>query len=339
MGRDEIIEFIKHLQKRPDFIPVILCAPIDKEREYCSSLNSQFENKLMIVEFDFKAAASVLRNLDILITPDTAIKHIADLCGTPILEVSCGYSPFILQGTTGHNNLILSQIASSRSFSTKKPDNQNFNISGSDVYSALNFFFNPEEAKKIKLSSNITLYQVSNENGFSELNVVAGQYDAEFEISINLSKLFLQDLFDNFYSEKLANYISTTFEFDDVKNVIVENKNEITQVTRSLLATLRNLKACREQPSKINDFIVSLDQLFNHADSKYLTSYVCKIFKFGVENIEEFNPAKSLTSIEDSLYKLKNDLQQLNNRVNQLLEKSLEARKQKNVDLFSSPSL
>jgi len=67
-----------------------------------------------------QAVASVLMNIDLLVTPDTAIKHIADLTDTPVIEVSLGHAPFLKQGSYNCESLILSDDITTREFHTKK---------------------------------------------------------------------------------------------------------------------------------------------------------------------------------------------------------------------------
>ena len=76
---DTLIETIRLINSSETMIPILLTAPTEEEKKKASRINKEFENKLVSVEADFIALPSVLKNIDLLLTPDTSIKHLADL--------------------------------------------------------------------------------------------------------------------------------------------------------------------------------------------------------------------------------------------------------------------
>lgn len=87
-------ELISMIRQNAELIPFLLIAPTDSERKIAEAFNQAHNNEVVVVEADLLAVTSVLMNVDLLVTPDTAIKHIADLTNTPVLEISLGHAPF-----------------------------------------------------------------------------------------------------------------------------------------------------------------------------------------------------------------------------------------------------
>ena len=116
------IDIINDIQKEKDLIPIIVHAPSPGEKEIVQSITASVKEKIVTIECDLIAAVSVIKCLDILITPDTALKHIADLVCTPSVEISLAEAPLFKQSSLLPDSLILSAPIYERSFHRSRSD-------------------------------------------------------------------------------------------------------------------------------------------------------------------------------------------------------------------------
>ena len=325
---EEIItELISLLRETNHLIPVILIAPTDEERNYAQDIIGRFKNDIAVVEADLEAIASVLMNIDILITPDTAIKHIADLTETPVLEISLGYAPFLKQGTYSEGSLILSDIISDRNF-TKNNQSENLktNIKAMDIISSVLYFFGKTKSIRPRLSSNVTLYSCSFDQLGARYSVVAGSIDAQTEIQRLMTRQLINCLYDNNDSNE---FFSSIIDFGTAA-VATWCKNEkfnLTIVMKDLLGTLRSLLQMQENRKSYKDFVVNLGKLISHSEKETLLQIPTMMFKTKVEQIKSKTSEENAKEIESLLYYLKSDVQKALQSINHLEDRIASQRK------------
>ena len=327
LPEETITELISLLKETNHLIPVILIAPTDEERNYAQDIIGNFKNDIAVIEADLEAIASVLMNIDILITPDTAIKHIADLTETPVLEISLGYAPFLKQGTYSEGSLILSDIISDRNFSkNNQPENSKTNIKAMDIISSVLYFFGKTKSIRPRLSNNVTLYSCTFDQLGARYAVVAGSIDAQTEIQRLMTRQLVNCLYDNNDSNEL---FSSIIDFGTA-SVATWSKNEklnLTIVMKDLLGTLRSLIQIQENRKNSKDFIVNLGKLISHADQETLLQIPIMMFKTKVEHIKSKSSEENAKEIEGLLYHLKSDVQRALQGINHLEDRSAVQRK------------
>ena len=326
-----ICDFISALNSTKEFIPLILIAPTQSERDYAEKINEAFENKLIIVEADLQAVASVLMNVDLLVTPDTVIKHIADLSDTPVIEVSLGYAPFLKQGTVNTENLVLTNKISDRNFSKAHfADNEtpaeNFTIRASDIYASVLYYFGTRTTAP-HLSENVTLYTVGRDNLGVIYRPVAGDIDTRIEINRIMTRLAISALFDleqdeNSYVEVLKLSVKEARQWAEAE------KANITQVMKDLLGTLRSLLQLQENKKHGKEFAYNLGRLLSNCESEYLTIIPTLIFRSKIESLGSGSLMKNIKEIESLLYELKGEIQKILGCIKLLEEAELQAKKE-----------
>lgn len=326
-----ICDFISVLNStNSDFIPILLIAPIQNEREFAERINTAFDNKLIIVEADLQAVASVLMNVDLLVTPDTVIKHIADLSDTPVIEVSLGYSPFLKQGTINTDNLVLTTKITDRNFKKSQfvgsdiPE-ENFLIRASDIYASVLYFFSTRTSSP-KLSESVSLYSVSRDNLGVTFKPIGGDFDAQTEINRIMSRLAIASLFDLEPDEN--NYVDVLkINIKEARIWADNEKANITQVMKDLLGTLRSLLQLQESKKHGQEFAFNLGKLLSNCESVHLTSIPSLIFRSKIESLGTKSLAKNIKEIESLLYELKGEIQKILGCIKLLEEAELQAKK------------
>jgi len=322
-----ISDLISLLRETNHLVPVILIAPTDEERNYAQDIIGKFKNDIALVEADLEAIASVLMNIDILITPDTAIKHIADLTETPVLEISLGYAPFLKQGTYSEGSLILSDIISDRSFSkNNQTENLKTNIKAVDIISSVLYFFGKTKSIRPRLSNNVTLYSCSFDQLGARYAVVAGSIDAQTEIQRLMTRRLINCLYDNNDSNELFSSI-IDFGTAAVAAWCKSEKFNLTIVMKDLLGTLRSLIQIQENRKSSKDFIFNLGKLISHTDQETLLQIPLLMFKTKVEQIKSKTSEENAKEIEGLLYYLKSDVQKALQGINHLEDRSAVQRK------------
>lgn len=308
---ETILDLLTLLRETSELIPILLIGPFDDERKYALEISEKFNNELAVVEADLQAVASVLMNVDLLVTPDTAIKHIADLTETPVLEVSLGYAPFLKQGSYCPGSLILTDIVSERNFT--KIGNTNTlksNIKAEDIMSSIQYFFSETKSDRPKLSNNITLYRCSFDQLGARYSVVAGTTLAQTEIHRLMSRQLINVVFDHNESSEIYTDI-TDFGPSAGATWCQNEKANLTNVMKDLLGTLRSLVQSQENRKSSRDFVLNLGKLISHSDGSSLMQIPVTMFKTKIELINAKTFEENAREVELLLYELKSDIQKV----------------------------
>lgn len=314
-----MVQLIEEIRKNSELVPVILIAPTDEERRYASDINEKFENDLVIIEADLEAVASVLMNIDLLVTPDTAIKHIADLAETPVLEVSLGHAPFLKQGTYSEGSLVLTDIITDRTFS-KSQNAAGTKITAQDILASILFYFSKTKTIRPRLSPDVTLYSCSFDKLGARYSVAAGTVDSQTEIHRLMSRQFINVAFDQQESEEIYADV-TDFGISAATTWSTREKGNVTNVMKDLLGTLRSLLQSLENRKSSRDFVMNLGKLISHAEDSSIVQIPVMMFKTKIESINAKSFEENAREVELLLYDLKTDIQKILHCVKNLEDK------------------
>lgn len=318
---ETILELLSLFKGTPELIPILLIAPTEEERKYADEINEKFNNEIAVVEADLQAIASVLMNIDILITPDTAIKHIADLTETPVLEVSLGYAPFLKQGSYSLGSLILTDIIIERNFTkTGNPKSIKTNIKAQDIMSSILYFFTKAKNIRPRLSNDVTLYTCSFDQLGARYTVVAGSVNAQAEIQRLMSRQLINVVYD--HNESAEIYSDITDFGSSAATIWCKNeKSNLTNVMKDLLGTLRSLIQSQENRKNSKDFVLNLGKLISYSESSTIMQIPVMMFKTKIESINAKTFEENAKEVEILLYELKSDIQKVLQCIKQLEDK------------------
>ncbi len=302
-------ELISLIRQNSELIPFVLIAPTNDERKLAASFNEAHNGELVVVEADLLAVTSVLMNVDLLITPDTAVKHIADLTNTPVLEVSLGHAPFLKQGSYSHSALILTDVISTREF-TKNNAPQRTNISAHDIMASVLYSLTKSKTIKPRLSPGVTLYQSSFDQMGIRYSPIAGTIDTQIEIHRLMSRQLINTMFEqnpdnNIYRDVCNLDLNMATEWTN------HEKGIVTNVMKDILGTLRSLLQCAENRKSSRDFVMNLGKLITHLESESLVQIPVSMFKSKIESINVKTFEENAKEVEVLLYELKSDMQKI----------------------------
>ncbi|EQC43386.1 glycosyltransferase family 9 protein [Bacteriovorax sp. Seq25_V] len=315
LSKEQLINLIDALYMSPNFFPILLAAPTEQERNLVSIINSEFNNSLVSVEADFLALNSVLMNLDLLITPDTAIKHLADLTNTPTIEISLGESPLFKQGSLNQESFIVTPTVSKRVFSKKTVENdmslqaQNILLSTEDIVALAKNILFAEDLSNHKFAQGISVYSVNNDELGTRYELAYGAVDQNAEIERLISRQLLLKKFTG--SEDLEIYNALVIDgTTQLESWLTDTKLAITEVSKNLLGTLRSLLQVDGSKAKTGQFLKNLTELLAECEveSQFMAIPLLR-FRARVEALNTSNLLESAREMESLIYELKADIQ------------------------------
>lgn len=329
-----VSDFIFLLKKNPGMVPILIIAPNDQERARAKMINENFSVQIPTIESDLATLPAILSSMDLLVTPDTAIKHIADLVNTPVLEVSLGTSPFLKQGTYSENSYVLTDAIENRNYSE---ENQT-SITAMDVMSSVFYFFTDSKFEKPALSENVTLYT----SRFDSLGVhyypVTGTVNPKIEISRLMNRQLVSIVFQATQIDELYLDAKKYGQWTVTKWAETE-KIQVTKFMRDLLSTMRTLIQNRNRKHNSMEFVQNLGKLLNHANTSELTQIPCLLFKGKLELIRGTTIEENSREVEILLHELKSNILKVLFIINQLEAPTQEILKPVINKIASEPTL
>lgn len=298
--KEKIVNIIDRIQEEGCLIPIIIHSPSNQEKGIAQNILKRIRNRVVSIECDFIAAISVIRQLDILITPDTALKHIADLVCTPCVEVSLAEAPIFKQSTLLSNSLILSAPIYERSFLRSKSDDS---ISPHDIVSAcLHILFGK---KNEKFSDGVVLYKPSLDALGPYLHLIYGKSNIFNEIT----RVALRILTYQIFSQKRETSEYKCFlRYDecDIREWARPHREDNTRDIESVQSIIKIIKENNDSARK--DFLLELDLLLDGSNYFSLSGLCLSIFRGRTENMTQKSQNENLKEFHNNLEILKTHL-------------------------------
>ena len=309
-----LIETIRILHESSNTIPILLHSPSDEEKEYTNRINDHFSKKLITVESDIIALPSVLLNIDLVITPDTLTKHMADTTDTPVIEISLGASPFLLQGSINTKSLIISMNPKLRTYDSRETLSKDLHNSLTNTIKEC-IFFQTDIGSNLDIESPWAVFQPAKDQLGTTLMPIAGEVDDHME-------------FTRFFGRGIISKIlkETDFkieQFNDLNNSrlidwVDEQKEVFTHVSRTLLNTIRALHQMKADKSVSKTFVECLDKLFELTKNDSMVRIPLLIFKSKLESLSSLNKEQGIKEVNELLFNLKNEIQLIVNELNKV---------------------
>lgn len=305
---------IQSVYSHPNMVPILIIAPTAQERDYSNKINTLFENRLVSVEADFIALPSVLKNIDLLVSPDTSVKHLADLVEMPVLEISLGYAPFLKQGTINPRSAIITAPPHLRIFkeggeSEERIREVNSLLSDQLIFQTILTLLGNENTEVNNHLSNFCVYRpVKVIDGIYHMPV-SGPINGVFEAKRVLGRAIIQKIFKGVIDENLFELAYGKIDRKDIQAAIEDEKQALSIVTKELLSTLRGLIQTQESKSKAPAFIEALEKLLSRCFDRNLAAIPTLVFRAQIESLNSDSLEANFKEVEALLYKLKDNLQ------------------------------
>jgi hypothetical protein len=294
---DFIEEIIRNLISQTNFSPVLLKNKngTQLEDQIVHLLNSKFNNSLLTIKSDKKALISVLSNLDLVISSDQFSIALCDMSDTPTVQV-CRTLKNIKQYSLYSNYIYCADQAS--------------NEASLEICDVCNNVLNGHRIEDIS-----GLYKIKTGK--------LGRYPSgitEFEQTKMLVKrIYLNTL----HSGDKVNSKSIKLESDSIKKITESEKEAILEISRTILSSIRLLKAKINSKTSSEQFISNIEKILSYAKTDHILSVACKMFQNEINSLPKSNAKANTIIAEKILFHLKNDLKVLNNIIDELSEESV----------------
>jgi ADP-heptose:LPS heptosyltransferase len=311
---NSLVETIRLIEENPKMVPILLLAPTAEERALANKINAEFNNRLVSVEADFIALPSVLKNIEVVLTPDTAVKHMADLAGTPVLELSLGFAPLFKQGSVNPNSLIISRAADKRTFSESLINSEvalreNAELSPNYIYEVLKVMLEESPATDSSATSQFCTYKPQRVVDGTFHMPVSGPFNMGFEAKRVMARAIIQKTNKGIIDENLIESAYQRIDKREFQRAIEEEKLALATLTKELLSTLRGLIQTQENKNKAPAFIEALEKLLARCFDNNLAAIHALQFRAKIESLNSSTMEENFKEVEGLLYQLKDNLQ------------------------------
>lgn len=310
--QEALVDFLSLISEDPYIVPLLLVSPSQEEKDKADKLNELFNNTLVSVESDFKAIPSVLSHLDLLVTPDTSIKHLADLLRVNTLEVSLGFAPFLKQGTVNTNSMILTLEPSVRDFKEstsikEKSIAENQKLHGADLYNISKEMIG-QAVEDYELSPGLVCYKPIRTADGSFLLPLDGDINQDFELRRVLSRSIIQNIVYENIDLSFLLKVTSAFDAKALTDFIYNEKKMLAETSKHLLSALRELIQLQEKPKSSDNFIKALEGLLSHCHQPFLSTIPVLFFRAKLETVQSTTLEENLKEVEKLIYRLKQDI-------------------------------
>ncbi len=327
----ELCEILDTLIEMEGHYPILLIGPFEHERKVAAELNNFFDSKLAVMESDFLALSSAILELDALITPDTAVKHLATAARLPVIELS------------KNEDLARSFFSYQQNAITilQKEDNPPYQEFLGDCLKAL---FLKEHLLQINAPQSVSVYIHVKDYLGIHLSNISGFIDEEKEISYLLERALLIEYLAGKSEKRISEGRSIKRELEIFSAALNERISRSIKLAglslgKHILAGLRLLRTYIENSSE-NTFVSAnaaveiwntLATLFEEHEKNCHFFFAVRAFETSLENLRFDSSGQNLSilelkKIEKYLFELKKDIQFQINVCSQLLSERTEAR-------------
>lgn len=283
-----------------NLVPVLLIAPSDNERARAKEIADHCLTRPIIIECDFTALSSVVKNLDALITPDTVTKHFADAWRTPCLEISLGSSPTFKQATLNPKSLLL--IPTDRRLESVKV---------SEVLSAINLLLNPNTNSFIETTAS-AIYSPVKLKAQTVYQSRATRRNDKVELDRHASAVLLNKIANINETNEVdirAIALNDICDTNRAKKWFRDVEETVNTQTRDVLHAIRSLLHLKENPKRSKAFIESLDRLLQFTEQLNTATMSAMVFRAKLESLPPTNFSENARSLETLLFEYKANLQ------------------------------
>ena len=286
--KDIILNLVDNILDRNDLFPILIISHSKEQRAFAKDINERLNNSLVIIEASYQALSAVVSNLDLLITPKSATKHLADLVKTSTIEVSFNKDNLFKQPSIRNNNILIhtNQLKAVDAIMNAIE----FKISGT------NNFGSSHEVYQVQNVNNNVIYLPLSNNYISQAKYLLREYK---KIALN-PELGVPDL-------KCVNK-------ELLKEYFEEEKICAMNILKDVLSLLRSIKEFKNT-RRSQRFIESTDKIFEHINEETMFSPILTLFKNKLENLKTNNVTDSIALVEQYTYDLKNEIQLILNNI------------------------
>lgn len=286
-----LVDLVETLESSVEYKAVLLVSGANTDKETVDELNRQFGNSLISINMDITAMPSVLANIDTLVTLPNMTCSVANAMDVNIIETLNPNTSSMVTTSGSHTIEVTSQEELC-----------------DDVIFLLNQQYGTILPMATKNSSNKVFSKVRDDIGVLK-TLVRGELNLSDELSYHITRSYHYSLLGYEIDTRLIENLRANVKNADLMEYVTTAKEDLTSVTKTLLATLRSLQAAKQSDKNTSRFIQYLDQLMAFGKEENIAQAPVCMFEAAIENIVFQDPQRNMAAIEGCLYELKSDLQ------------------------------
>lgn len=279
--------------------PLLILAPSATDHQLANELNKVFNNKLISIDCDFKALSSVITRIDFLLTPDTAIKHLANWVHCKQLEIHKNADFVQLHGSKCVNDLIL------------YPKNSTDSLCAKDLYKILLYGLKLIQQTSFKINENWVLLENVGNNPFIFYWPIQNSFGVQETLQQYIEKLFYYQF--NFGKINKAPYTPYLQQLDKTAFFLFlqNEKKELISIVNNLLELLKEIR--KFKLNKSMDPSLFLQNLQKLLDPSVKGANLCvniplSILQYNMEGLPAQVFPYQIDKLENVLFDFKNNL-------------------------------
>lgn len=298
-----IEEIIETIEESEQFKVVLLTGGKTFQKEIVNRLNNKFNNELVSINVDSIALSAVLSNIDLMISTTNDQLAIADCLEIRLVEIR------------SHEMASQNPVASFDGNQVIFVKNET--SLASDTLLCINEVFQTELPITFLNSENPTYLAITDEYG-PYFTQTRGDINLQDEISYHIERMVHFEMLGYPKNSELINNIKAAIPKEDLHTFISSSRENITSVTKCLLATIKSLKEVNSSKG-LERFISNLDSIIQQGNSTSIAAGIVRMFEGRIENISSTDAESNIKEIEKLLFDLKSDIQIFTNTLSDLI--------------------
>jgi ADP-heptose:LPS heptosyltransferase len=294
---ESLTEFIETIETSENYRAVLIVSDSKEEKDIVNRLNEKFNNSLISINADRTAYPSVVLNLDFLVSANNEHLMIADTLETKVIEVRSEQDMKRRSSLVNSDNYVIYQADQS-------------------IANDLIILLNQESETELPITSmksNNKIFMTAEDDYGFLMTQIRGEIDIQSEVRYHIERSYHFQMMGFAPDPKFIQNLRDNVNTNDLTEFISQSKDELTNTTKLLLATLRSLKGAKQSQGNLKNFIMYLDQIIIKAKSTSITRGAIGLFEGRIESINSENSEENMKLIESHLFSLKSDLQSLAN--------------------------
>jgi ADP-heptose:LPS heptosyltransferase len=226
---ENIIEsLIEDMFDQSSLYPILIVSHDQREIEVAQKLNKRFNEQLIIIQCDLKALAAVVKNVDLILSPDTMIVHLADNISTPVVEIVNTSLNWMKQATRRNTNLVIGH---------RHLNNARNSFSRAILFGIGTFFNIPAICDHV-FSNEESLFKVAT------LNHQPVYIDCINEKDLSFIKQAYSVFLIGENQRSLVNLLSrSNIDHEMLTPIISSERAHLSELTKKIIAVMRIIKA------------------------------------------------------------------------------------------------
>ena len=260
-----VVDFIREMRTVKDFLPLVISGTNEEDENVAKLINERFGHSLTLVKMDVVAAPSLIKGIDALVCFNAYFKYLADLVGTPALQLSFGYEGM----KSGNNGLVMMTKDSNRRLYGGERyaslNKEKMNIKSSDMIRTLTYIFDCDDSEKLHTSPDVVIYQKKGSGGGAFYEKINDGHEGETSIHRVMTRnAIMLKFYDSSDFDKKFDYLLSHNSRESLSRWVSLERKLIANMMKDVLSVIRLVLQSQKDKGKARELACKLDDLFSY---------------------------------------------------------------------------